>query len=355
MTSAAGRLSAASIASGTRMGVGGDVRSARLFPFLILLFAIVGCTAERIPDRSTLGLGVPELQRFEVMSDGHPLAVWARLPEAPVATLLLLHGRTWSSLPDFDLQVDGESLSLMEALAGEGIAVYALDARGYGATPRDETGWLDPDRMALDVERVLEWLAPRTAGDVPPALMGWSYGSTVGHLTAQRRPDLLSGVALYGYWKDPDTDIASVTTPDDAPRQATTEEAARSDFISPGSISEAAVDAFVAAALEADPVRVDIRRAELFNALSPDALRLPTLILQGELDPIGGTLKQERLFRGLGTAHKEWVVLPGCDHAAHLEQCMSRFVRALSNFAIEIAADVERPDDGDDTTSGAAR
>ena len=54
--------------------------------------------------------------------------------------ILLLHGRTWSSLPDFDLQVEGEKLSVMDNLAELGFSVWALDARGYGETPRDKSG-----------------------------------------------------------------------------------------------------------------------------------------------------------------------------------------------------------------------
>ncbi|NNF39645.1 MAG: alpha/beta fold hydrolase [Gemmatimonadetes bacterium] len=287
---------------------------------------------------SAVQAGSPaELERLEVMSDGHPLAIWARVPTQPQAVVLLLHGRTWSSLPDFDLQVEGESLSLMEALAERGIATYALDARGYGDTPRDDTGWLNPDRMADDVVSVLEWLAERHPGHRAPAVMGWSYGATVAHLTAQRHPDRVSGVALHGYWKHPDRVAPPAETSGDPPRTATTEEGARSDFIVEGSISERAVDAFVAAALASDPVRADIRRIHEFNALSPDSLLSPTLILQGEFDPIAPTDAQAVLFARLGTAHKAWVVLPGCDHAAHLEVCMPRFVRALSGFVLEVA------------------
>ena len=36
-------------------------------------------------------------ERFTVPSDGHPMAVWARRPEAPKGSILLVHGRTWSS------------------------------------------------------------------------------------------------------------------------------------------------------------------------------------------------------------------------------------------------------------------
>lgn len=287
----------------------------------------------------TASANAPAVQRFDVPSDGHPMAVWGRLPADPRAVVLLLHGRTWSSLPDFDLQVEGESLSLMEALAQRGIATYALDARGYGETPRDDTGWLNPDRMADDAVSVLDWIAERHPTLPAPAVMGWSFGSTVAHLAAQRHPERVSGVALFGYWRHPDTQapVADGDGAADPPRAPTTEAGARSDFITEGSISDRAVDAFVAAALEADPVRVDIRRIHEFNALSPDSLRVPTLILQGALDPIAPTAVQAALFERLGTNHKEWVVLPGCDHAAHMERCMDRFVRALSGFVIEVA------------------
>lgn len=299
--------------------------------------ALAACTSPADDPAPAATEPVPALERFTVPSEGHPMAVWARLPEAPEAVVLLLHGRTWSSLPDFDLQVEGESLSLMEALAAEGIATYALDARGYGETPRDSTGWLNPDLMAADVARVLEWIAARHPDRAAPAVMGWSFGSTAAHLVAQRRPELVSGVALYGYWKNPDTALPEGDDPAEPPRNATTAEAARSDFITEGTISDRAVDAFVAAALEADPVRVDVRRAWEFNALSPDSLTAPTLILQGELDPIAPPETQAALFGALGTGHKSWVVLPGCDHAAHLEVCRERFTRALVGFVREAA------------------
>lgn len=328
-------VAARTAASGALRGIGGGVRSEWGLLGLLLFLLAAGCTPVSLPESDTFGFDAPELQRFSVEADGHPLTVWARIPQAPEATVLLLHGRTWSSLPDFDLEVEGESLSLMQALAREGIATYALDARGYGATPRDDSGWLDPDRMALDVVRVLEWLGDRTGA--PPAVMGWSYGSTTAHLAAQRRPDLVAGVALYGYWKDPDADLPAAESPDRPPALPTTEAAARSDFIAPNAISERAIEAFVMAALAADPVRVDIRRADAFNALAPDSLDVPTLVLQGALDPIAPSAAQARLFTRLGTDHKSWVVLAGCDHAAHLEHCMPRFVRTLSGFIHEVA------------------
>src|SRR5688500_10183593 len=86
-----------------------------------------------------------------VVADGHQLTVWAKRPASPRGAILLVHGRRWSSLPNFDLRLPGEQRSVMDALAASGFAAYAVDMRGYGATPRDSTGWLTPDRAAADI------------------------------------------------------------------------------------------------------------------------------------------------------------------------------------------------------------
>ena len=77
-----------------------------------------------------------ELKRHTVESDGHPLALWEKSADGANEAILLVHGRTRSALPDFDLQVEGEELSLMDGLVEAGFAVYAVDLSGYGETPR---------------------------------------------------------------------------------------------------------------------------------------------------------------------------------------------------------------------------
>jgi pimeloyl-ACP methyl ester carboxylesterase len=103
-----------------------------------------------------------KLEQFTVMADGHPLALWARQVSRPQGVILLIHGRTWSSLPDFDLQVPGERRSVMQALNEKRYSAFALDLRGYGKSPRDATSWITPDRAARDVSAALEWLARET-------------------------------------------------------------------------------------------------------------------------------------------------------------------------------------------------
>lgn len=273
-----------------------------------------------------------ELIRHSVMSDGHPLTVWEKSPKQPRAQLLLLHGRTWSSLPDFDLQVAGENLSFMDGLVAMGYRVYALDARGYGATPRDSSGWLTPDRAARDAHHVLQWISKNDS--LPLHLYGWSYGSMVGHLVMQRHPSAARSMILFAYpWQEdaypvPDAD----DYPDDPPRAKNTAEAAASDFVTPGSISERAIAAYVAASLEADPIRVDFRDLHQWLELDATRIQTPTLLLKGEFDPLTPMEQQVAFFAAIGTADKWFVELSGGDHAALLETPRERMLHAIDSF-----------------------
>jgi len=254
--------------------------------------SFAACTVETRPSSSIEVSNGPRvqvpLQPHTVEVEGHPIAVWEKSPEAPLGTIVLIHGRTWSGLPDFDLQVEGEDLSLMDGLVREGFATFAVDLRGYGGTPRDSTGWITPDRAAQDVIEVLGWVEGQT-GQLP-SLFGWSNGSMVSQLVAQRSPESLKTLILFGYPADPDAPPRPGSdAPGDPPRVPTTAEAAASDFIIPGSISQRAIDEYVRHALEADPIRSDWTRMDQWNALDPAAVRVPTLLIQGEKDPLAPT------------------------------------------------------------------
>jgi len=296
--------------------------------FLLLNF---GCQSPKSEGTSSKEVK-SELVKNTVLADGHPLAVWSKSNPKATEAILLVHGRTWSAIPDFDLQVEGEDLSLMDGLVEQGYTVYAIDGRGYGDTPRDSTGWFTPDRAAKDIAVVLGWMANQKNWESPPHLFGWSMGSTMSQLTAQRHPELISSLTLFGYWKDSDQVFPDEPSNAKPAMSPTTAEAAASDFIVPGSISQKAIDAYVKAALKSDPVRVDLNRYDQFNELNPAKVKVPTLILQGEFDPIGPTETQAKLFTKLGTAHKQWTVIPGGDHAAFMETPRDYFIHALVNF-----------------------
>jgi pimeloyl-ACP methyl ester carboxylesterase len=285
---------------------------------------------------ATVALAQRAPTKLTVMADGHSLALWMRSAAKPKGAIVLLHGRTWSSLPDFDLQVPGEHRSVMQALVARGYTVYALDARGYGATPRDSTGWLTPNRAANDVATVLRFVAARHPSLPKPTLFGWSYGSMVAHLTAQQNPDLASAVILFGYPRAADTQMPATADPAAPPREANTAKNAASDFIAPHVITPKAIEAYVAVSLTADPVRADWRGLQEWNALSMEKLTLPTLLMHGELDPYAPTKVQSGVFAALGNPDRQHVILAGGDHAALVEDTMAAFIAAIVNF-------IERP------------
>lgn len=262
------------------------------------------------------------------------MAVWQRTP-APAATatkILLVHGRTWSSLPNFDLRVAGEQRSFMDLLGNAGLDVFAIDLRGYGATPRDATGFLTPDRAVADVAAVLNWLQqePRKPGKV--FILGLSRGAMVTAMLAQKNSEKLSGVILLGFGFDPD---ARAVPGDPAARPArlrNTGDSAASDFVTPESYTSATLSAFVKSALQADPVLVDWRDEQQFNNFSPSRIQVPVLLVHGERDTQAPVAIGAKLFPRFASTDKWWIILPGADHAAHLEKAAPDLVRAIVSF-----------------------
>lgn len=302
---------------------------------IVVFLLVTSCTQ---PAKDTVEYNA-QLIKHTVLSNEHPVALWEKSDPSASESILLVHGRTWSAVPDFDLQVEGEDLSLMDGLVAQGYAVYAIDLRGYGETPRDASGWQTPNKGAQDVAAALAWIVKQKEWNRAPHLFGWSMGSTISHLAAQQAPELMSSLTLFGYWKDSDQKFEADAL-DIVPAKAiNTAKAAASDFIIPGSISQKAIDAYVALALKYDPVRVDMKSMDQFNELDPSKVNVPTLILQGEHDPIGPTAVQTKLFERLGTAHKQWTVIKDGDHAAFMETPRPYFIHALVNFLQSISID----------------
>ncbi len=277
-------------------------------------------TAPSVPDR------------FTVPSDGHPIAVWGRRPRTPRGAVLFVHGRTWSGRPDFDLQVPGFQRSVLVSFAAQGYAAYAIDLRGYGATPRDATGWLTPKRGAADISNVLAWIATEHPGLPKPTVVGWSRGAAMAGMVAVTTPDRLSSLVLFGFAFDPVLQFGDVETPAKPERLRNTPAAAASDFISPRITPRQVVSAFVEQAMAADPILVDVRNDGEFNAFKPALLVTPVLVMFGSADPGVSAADATKMLATVKGPDKRMVVLPGADHAAHLEDTHDAWVAAIIDF-----------------------
>jgi len=298
--------------------------------------------------------------------------------------LLLLHGRTWSSLPVYHLMggtstshtISGEheSRSLMEALYNtHDIQPYAMDFRGFGGTPKDDSGFVEPSRCVLDVVSVLNWVAERekerkkvlsvcdkesnyseTSADeesepgVRPALLGWSQGAMIAQLVAQRHRDALSKLILYASIYNPnikypippptETLTKGHTDHDDFPLFSQNLAAipnefdgAMEDFTNIGPPIPARQ--FAEAALLTDPIKVQWWNLHQLNECHPSLVKVPTMVIAGDMDPYTNMATQVELFTNLGKGvDRVWSVIGDADHAVHLAEERGRFVEKIKSF-----------------------
>ena len=144
---------------------------------------------------------IPEtlLINHKVKINDHTFAVYEKKADNPTNIILFVHGRTISSLPNFNLQVESKNVSLMDAFVAKGFTVYAIDLRGFGNTPRDDSGWITPNKASSDVIKILEWIAARHPKNKKPTFFGYSLGSLVSRLVVQQEPKRVSGLVLFGH------------------------------------------------------------------------------------------------------------------------------------------------------------
>jgi len=273
--------------------------------------------------------------KLTIMADGHPMALWQKAVKHPKGLILLHHGRTWSALPDFDLQVEGENLSLMDGFNSMGYSVWALDARGYGETPRDKTGWNTPDRAAKDISIVLDWLVHKNSHNKKSEkihLWGWSMGARLAQLAAQKYPENIQSLTLFGYPMTLNRVFPNDVNTGEPKMEINTAENAASDFIVPNTIRDKAINEYVRHALQADPVRADWNYTHQYNQLDPKKVKMPVLLLQGEFDPLAKDDMYAKVFTDFPNGNKQWLVLKGGDHAALLELPRMRLITGTINF-----------------------
>jgi pimeloyl-ACP methyl ester carboxylesterase len=305
------------------------------------------------------GLDVYEVPASD---DGHPLCVYGIHSSTTSPNwnenrkpILLLHGRTWSSVPVYhllggtDSNDDCKSRSLIEALYDHGLQPYAMDFRGFGGTPSDKTNSVIPSRCVGDVESVLSFITNRHSPNNLPTLLGWSQGALVAQLVAQKSPNLLSKLVLYGSIYDPlvryprvplyssTSDIATIENPDNTPpesRRKNTFNEAIEDFTVEGSIPPKPAASFAHAALLTDPYKAQWKYLCQFNNVDPARVHVPTLVVAGDKDPYAPLRVQAELFSNLARGvDRTWSIIADADHAVHLlNSGRHRFVNIVKGF-----------------------
>src|SRR5215203_5275840 len=108
--------------------------------------------------------------------------------------VLLVHGKTWSGRPDFDLQI--RDYSLMDFLAKNGYDVWAIDIHGYGRSEKTDKDWSDTASAAGDIGAAIDYIA-KLRGVERISLLGWSWGAQTTGLYTMEHPEKVNKLILF--------------------------------------------------------------------------------------------------------------------------------------------------------------
>lgn len=244
--------------------------------------------------------------------------------------VLLVHGRTWTGRPDFDLQI--RDYSLMDFLARNGYDVWAIDIHGYGKSEKTDKDWSDTESAANDVGAAVDYIA-KERGVEKISLLGWSWGTQVVGLYTMRHPEKVAKLILYAMaWKGR-PERKSMPLPKEQYR-INTEKAARSDFIE-GQYEADVVEKYVKEALAAAPQSPNgsvVDGITKFPILQPEQIKAPTLVIYPEKDFLATKDETMEFFGKLGTNYKSYAFLPDGGHAILLEKNYKKFQSVVLGF-----------------------
>ena len=306
-----------------------------------------------MPDHGISSMGV-ERQSFRVSVAGGELSAWsvrpAGHPDGP--TLVFVHGKTFPSVPDFDLQVPGaaQTHSYMEYLARRGVHCWCFDHRGFGASWKPVEGSLFTSRVrAQDLLAVLATV--RRLSPSPLTIAGLSMGCSTVAAALERDPDIAERIILLGPsgWRRLGTSEAK----SDWRASVLKSGLKRSSYISAdfpslekrlwvgeeARVSRAAFEAFVAQAIAANPAGPADRVTALISNLVPfikkPAIRVPVLAVRGSDDTLATDEDIEAVRRFVDPSLLTTRAFPNRKHDLHLYneredvfECIHDFVKS---------------------------
>ena len=292
-----------------------------------------------------------ERQSLAVETPEGPLAAYCVRPIGPpVATALFVHGRTFPSVPDFDLQVPGAepTFSFMEHLARKGIHCWCFDHRGFGGSWKPPEGSLFTARVrGEDLLAVLPTVQRLSPG--PLTLVGLSLGCSVVASVMKDRPRAAQRVVLLGpaRWKSFGTlegRWSSLRSIMKAGKQKSRYVSA--DFAGlekrlyvgeEARVSRAAFEAFVQRAIDANTDGPRDRVVALVSEIVPyaerPAFKVPVLAVRGSDDDLATEADLEAVRRFVPPSLLTLRTFSGRKHDLHLYnehedvfECVADFV-----------------------------
>lgn len=214
--------------------------------------------------------------------------------------------------------------------------VVAIDLRGHGESGKPATGFA-PDRVADDVLTVLDHLELQDT-----ILVGWSLGGAVAVRATTRNAHRIGRLVLVGPFGP--KYIAGDDNPDGTPAEEVAgvlgfEAIAGEDFrygtlqaMPKAPYSDAVRTALFAQQLKAPSWAAGRILQEFTSAdFRPDldAVKVPTLVLQGRSDSFAPAARVQQYVDGIGGTRIEWFEESG--HSPHLEET-ERFNGVLREF-----------------------
>ena len=279
--------------------------------------------------------------------------------------VLLIHGwggngQTW----------DFPGRSVMDHLAAQGYDVYALDLRGTGLSVYPGSYFnIDLLSRVNDALAVAKYIKQTTGRR--PVVVGWSQGGVITGLVAASAPQLVAGVGFLSVAQDGFSIPANLASQlpaviasgvdrlqlpplalfelyfgiDPVTGQPTISSDAFNTFALPPFSQEDSLNAVLEAATPA-----------FFNAYLIPAwpkIRVPALVVDGDLDVMVGEQSSQMLFNSLGSENKQLIVFPRNAHGWFLEDDHDVTLGVVDRFLSQFGSwtcsgddrDCERPRD----------
>ncbi len=257
--------------------------------------------------------------------------------------LFLAHGSSVSSRPTFDLKVPGhdDEYSLMDRFASYGFDVWTMDFEGYGRSSRG-TGNCDVATGAEDL-KAASAVVLRETGLPRFHLYGESGGALRAGVFAMAAPQLIDRLVFVGFtWTGKGSPTLEkrakmaeyYRTHNRRPRDANM---IRSIFTrdKPGTSDPAVAEAMADAELkfgDTAPTGTYLDMTTKLPLVDPLKLKAPVMIARGQYDGIATEQDLLNFFQRLPVPDREFIVLPGADHAIALGVNRRQFWHVLRSY-----------------------